>query len=85
VKLLQEADNDAMGPKPIEAAVLQVVELSNRVHESAVTRNEERAAARGLDGLERARATKRRELEALDQAVELHELAAGPVRESGSS
>jgi hypothetical protein len=35
-----------------------------------------RAADRNLSSVERARAAKRRELEALDQVVELHELAA---------
>src|SRR4051812_35045310 len=63
-------------PKAVAAAVMQLVEVSKRVHESAVARNEERAAARGVDALERARAAKRRELAALDEAVELHELAA---------
>jgi hypothetical protein len=50
--------------------------LSRRVHEAAVERNEKRAADRDLSRVERARAAKRRELEALDQAVAQHELAA---------
>jgi hypothetical protein len=50
--------------------------LSRRVHEAAVARNDERAAASRLSPVDRARAAKRRELEALDQALELHELAA---------
>jgi hypothetical protein len=50
--------------------------LSRRVHEAAVERNEKRAADRDLSRVERARAAKRRELEALDQAVAQHEQAA---------
>lgn len=65
-----------MQSEEFAAAVSQVVELSRRAHDAAVERNEERAAARSLSALERSRAAKRRELEALDQAVELHELAA---------
>jgi hypothetical protein len=65
-----------MEPEAFAAAVAQVIESNRRVQEAAAARNEDRAAARSLGGVERARAAKRRELEALNQAVDLHELAA---------
>jgi hypothetical protein len=60
----------------LAAAVEQAIELNRQVQQSVSARNEERAKARSLGAVERARAAKRWELEALDQAVELHELAA---------
>jgi hypothetical protein len=65
-----------MTPGSYAGTVNQAIELSRQVYESASARNDERANARSLDPVERARAAKRRELEALDQALELHELAA---------